>query len=157
MEEIWKVIEGFEYYEISNLGRVKSLKFNKERILKIRIDTSGYSIVSFSEKKIFTKRVHQLVAESFLNHKTFGYNKIVDHIDNNPLNNNLENLQIISNRENLSKDKKGISKYTGVSFRKDTKKWQSRISVNGKKINLGCFSTELGASEAYQLKIKTLE
>ena len=33
--EIWKIIEGFENYQISNLGRVKSLWFGKEKILRI--------------------------------------------------------------------------------------------------------------------------
>jgi hypothetical protein len=157
MKEEWKVVKGFEDYEVSNLGRVKSLKRNKERILKFSLDNHGYYILSlYKENKAKTKQVSKLVAVAFLNHKPCGYNEIVDHIDNNPLNNNLENLQLITNRENLSKDKKGFSKYIGVSFRKDTNKWQSRICINGKSNYLGVFNTELEASNAYQLKLKTL-
>jgi hypothetical protein len=158
MKEKWKVIEGFENYEVSNFGRVKSLKRKKERILKFSLDTHGYYILSlYKENKAKTKQVSQLVAIAFLNHKPCGYDLVVDHIDNNPLNNNLDNLQVISNRDNLSKDKKGFSKYTGVSFKKDINKWQSRICINGKSNYLGVFKTELEASNAYKLKLKTLD
>ena len=48
-----------------------------------------------------TKRVHSIMAETFLNHVYDGNRKIVvDHIDNDPLNNNLENLRIVSAKEN---------------------------------------------------------
>lgn len=54
----------------------------------------------------FTKRVHSLMAMTFLNHYYGNRKIIVDHIDNDPLNNKLENLQIITMKENCSKDKK---------------------------------------------------
>jgi hypothetical protein len=48
-----------------------------------------------------TKRIHSIMAETFLNHVYDGNRKIVvHHIDNNPLNNNLENLKIVSAKEN---------------------------------------------------------
>ena len=49
--EIWKDIEGYEgLYQVSNLGRVKSLKFNKIKILSQGISGSGYKIVSLSKE-----------------------------------------------------------------------------------------------------------
>ena len=66
--EIWKDIEGYEgLYQVSNLGRVKSLKFNKIKILSQGISGSGYKIVSLSkenQRKIFL--VHRLVAMAFV-------------------------------------------------------------------------------------------
>ena len=55
----------------------------------------------------FTKRIHALMAMTFLNH-VYGVdsNLCCDHIDNDPWNNNLENLQIITVAENNRKDKK---------------------------------------------------
>ena len=44
--EIWKDIEGYDNYMVSNLGRVKSLKFNKERILKPYKTEKGYLKIS---------------------------------------------------------------------------------------------------------------
>ena len=83
---------------------------------------------------------------------------MVDHRDNNPLNNDLSNLQIITNRENIVKNnKKGISSFVGVSFRSERKRnWMSRIQVNGKRKTLGYFDTELKAAEAYQTALKEI-
>ncbi|MCP4354353.1 MAG: hypothetical protein GY793_01730 [Proteobacteria bacterium] len=163
MKEIFKDIPNYEgLYQISNLGRVKSLKrisFSKrhnkyrtisERMLKQSI-SGRYKIVALNNcGKLKSFRVHQLVAIKFLNHKPNRCKLVVDHIDNNPLNNNVSNLQIITNRENTSKDRKnGTSKYIGVSWCKRSKKWIAYITINGKNKNLGSYDCELNASIAY--------
>ena len=169
--EIWKDIPGYENkYQVSNLGKVKSLKrivkyndgrtgFFKEKTLKPFIAGDGYFKVSLrKEKRTKTFSVHQLVAMGFLDHTLCGMNKVVDHKDYNCLNNNLENLQIITNRLNLSKDKKnGSSRYTGVCWSKAFKKWQSNIVINGKKKHLGYFKNEYDAHLAYKYKLKEIE
>ena len=155
--EIWKDVPGYEgYYQVSDLGNVKSIKFNKEKILKPRIDSHGYLRVDlFYKGKRKTIKVHQLVAMAFLNHTPDGYNGlIVDHKDNDKLNNRLSNLQLISARENSSKDKKGFtSKYTGVCWSKASNKWLSKITVNGKSKHIGYFKCELAAAAEYQKKL----
>jgi ribosomal protein L15E len=71
---------------------------------------------------------------AFLNHTPCGYKIVVDHIDNNiKTDNRLENLQLITQRENVSKDIKNTSsKYIGVCWHKKAKKWRSSIQINGK-------------------------
>ena len=168
MQEEFRDVIGYEgLYQISNLGNVKSLPREvcnhlgchilKERILKPGVNGSGYLMVVLNDKSIKTKRIHKLVAETFLSHKSNGQVLVVDHINNNKLDNRLENLQIITNRENLSKDKKGSSKYAGVSWHKPSKKWRSRLYFNGINIYLGIFKTELEASNVYQNKLKELQ
>jgi hypothetical protein len=85
-----------------------------------------------------------LVAMAFLNHKPDGTHKIVvDHINNNKLDNRVVNLQLISQRENLSKDRKdGTSKYVGVCWKKSRNKWQVDIKIDGKRKYLGLFTDE---------------
>lgn len=157
--EIWKKIKDYPDYEVSNLGNVKSLKFGKERILKPSFGNRGYLIVGLTnKKKRYTKTVHQLVAIGFLNHNPCGMKLVVDHIDFNKQNNNINNLRIVNSRENSShKEKQFTSKYTGVRWRNDRKKWTSQICINNVHIHLGYFKTEIEASIAYQEKLKTIK
>ncbi|HAF29111.1 MAG TPA: hypothetical protein DCG75_08695 [Bacteroidales bacterium] len=166
--EIWKVINGFEDYEISNIGNVKSLSrkmFNgkaffksKEKIINGTVNYNGYLVVSLFKDKIPKKRqIHQLVAIAFHNHTPCGFELVVNHKDFNKLNNNAENLEIVTNRENCNlKHIKSSSEYVGVGFHKLTNKWQSRIYINGKREHLGYFKTELEAHNVYQNKLKSL-
>ena len=169
MNEVWKCILGYEgIYMISNLGSVKSLqrlvpsknskRLVKEKILKQCIDSVGYLHVGLNkENKHKTFKIHKLVAIAFLNHSPCGYKIVVDHIDDNKLNNNANNLQLVSQRENASKNKKsGSSVFTGVNWHKQHKKWHSKIELNGKSKHLGYFETELEASKAYQKELKKL-
>ncbi len=159
MNEIWKDVVGYKgLYKISNLGSVKSLKFNKEKVLTKNLNTHGYLQVGLSKcGSVKSRGVHQLVAEAFLNHKPCGFKLVVDHQNGVRTDNKLENLQIITTRENNSKDKKGFSsKYTGVSWYNRTKKWKAQITISGKVKYLGSFTDELKASEAYQKALKEL-
>jgi hypothetical protein len=169
-KEIWKDIPNWEgMYQVSNIGNVKSLAREilkngrhpficKEKIIKNCINTSGYNYVGLSKNaKTISRTVHQLVAEAFLNHKPCGMKLIIDHLNNCKLDNRVENLQIVTNRYNTSKDiKNKTSKYTGVSWEKRRKKWVVRIKVNKKYLHLGYFNCELSAHLAYQNKLKEL-
>jgi len=151
--EIWKDVKGYEgLYRVSNLGRVLS----NIKILKPAVSPQGYLIVNLSKQskaKVIT--IHQLMAIAFLGHTPCGHKIVVDHINNVKTDNRLENLQIITQRENLSKDKTGgTSEYTGVFWIKKCKKWLAAISINGKAKHLGHFKTELEAHEAYQNALK---
>jgi hypothetical protein len=154
-KEVWKSIPNYEgLYEVSSLGRVKSVKYNKEKILKY--DYEIYLKVKLSKNGIAkNKRIHSLVAEAFLNHKPNGMEKIIDHINGDKHDNRVDNLQIVTQRQNVSKMKGNFSsKYIGVSF--DRGRWQVSIYINKKNYKLGRFKTELEAHQAYQNKLKEL-
>lgn len=83
--------------------------------------------------------------------------KIIDHIDNNRLNNVKENLRIVDhtvNNHNRVKKANATSQYFGVSRFGD--KWRSEIRKNNIKYNIGKFDTELEAAKAYNQKAKEL-
>lgn len=104
--EVWKDIKGYEgFYQVSNLGRVKSnynKKDNELTIKKTYVNDHGYEIVNLYNhisKKGYKCRVHRLVAEAF-NKNEHGYN-VVNHIDGNKLNNNSNNLEYCSVSDNV--------------------------------------------------------
>jgi hypothetical protein len=100
MEE-WKNIEGYEGYQVSNEGRVKSLKYGKEKILKGVKNSSGYLYVGLYQdgKQVF-KRVHRLVAEAFLENPQ---NLLeVNHKDEDKANNHVDNLEWCSSKYNAN-------------------------------------------------------
>ena len=158
VKEIWKDIPNYEgLYQVSNLGNVKSLKFGSQRILKYGINSGGYCVVVLCKNKTKTLYVHKLVAEVFLNEKCFGREFVVNHKNFIRNDNRLDNLEIVTNRENTNKKHiKSSSKYVGVCWDKVSKKWKSQIWVNGKRQILGHFVNEYDANLAYQNKLKTI-
>ena len=157
-KEIWKDIPQYEgHYQVSSLGRVRSIPRGnrKGRVLK-QFENAKYKKLSLSKDGVERSfNVHVLVAMAFLGHVPGGYALVVDHIDNDRLNNNLNNLQLVTARENTSKDRRGgSSKYVGVSWHKNHKKWISNISVDGKQKHLGYFKNEIDAHNAYQNYLK---
>jgi hypothetical protein len=162
MQEQWKPVVGYEgLYEVSNLGRVKSLPRNGtikiERILKQNQNGYGYLHVGLRNKSLKTKLVHRLVADAFLNYISKKGEIVIDHINNNKKDNRLDNLQIITHRENISKIQGGNSKYTGVHWSKFHNKYIAQIGINKKSYHIGCFDCELEASEAYKNKLKEIQ
>lgn len=98
--EIWKDIKGYKgLYQVSNLGRVKSLRFGKKKIRKISLDKDGYSFIGLrkngSIKKYF---VHRLEYEAF--YGKIPYWMVINHKDENPANNQLSNLMVCTVKEN---------------------------------------------------------
>ena len=103
-KEIWKDIKGYEnLYQISNLGRVKSLpKYHKknESIMKYTLRSGYRTLVLRKNSKRKSKQIHRLVAEAFIPKN--GEDKVcVNHKNGNKLDNRVENLEWVSYSENL--------------------------------------------------------
>lgn len=140
MEEIWKDVKGYENkYQISNLGRVKSIERKtpfrnsfitiNERILKEIVDKDGYKVVNLYNKgkrKMF--KIHRLVAEAFIpNPDNLPQ---INHKDENKQNNCVENLEYCDARYNINYG------------HRNTK--ASQTSFNGKKSKKVCQYTLCG-------------
>ena len=145
MAEQWRECPGYDNYSVSNFGRVKNKK--TERILKPGI-VSGYEHYKFQTgDKSKNVAGHRLVATAFLPNPD--NKQCVDHIDNNPKNNNLTNLRWATHSENSINrvGVKGAVPFRGVA--KHFKKYQAHISVDGTAIHLGLFETPEEAYEMY--------
>lgn len=157
--EIYKDIIGYDgVYQISNLGNVKSNKWNKSKVLKNNKNNFGYCFVILRKNnKSKTLYIHQLVAIHFLNHKPCGHNLVINHINFNKEDNRVENLEIVTQRKNTNKKHiKSSSKYVGVDYRAKKKKWRANIFKNNKLVYLGTFNCEFKAHLAYQKALKSI-
>lgn len=100
--EQWKQTTVSDLYEVSNFGRVKSLNthcHSEPKILVNNLDGNGYEYVRINGKN---HRVHHLVWDAFVGERNIqGYD--IDHKDDYPYNNRLDNLQYIPKSDNLLK------------------------------------------------------
>lgn len=155
IQEIWKDILDYEgLYQVSNLGRVKSLRFKKEKILKQQKNNYKYLQVNFCKNNNHkTHRTHQLVMLSFKLDKKFDYSEI-NHIDGNKENNTIDNLEWCTHKENMQHaiennlsnkgEKNGMSKLNEQQIR------IIRLSYKNKYFN----QTEL--SKIFNVKSNTI-
>lgn len=98
-KEEWKVIEGYEDYEVSNLGRILSNKKGKKKYLKL-FNKQGYYCTALSANKTKFLLVHRLVAKAFISNPK---NKPeVNHIDGDKSNNHVDNLEWCTPKENIN-------------------------------------------------------
>jgi hypothetical protein len=152
--EIWKLTYCSPFYEVSNLGRIRSVdrlrinfkgkqKIFKGQILNPVIDRSYLKINLVIKKgKRMTKLLHQLIYHSF-NSTTPKQGMVVDHIDGNPGNNHLSNLQFITYSANTIKGKLHLKKTSGLPLYISNERngFVIKKTIGGKKVWFGRFKT----------------
>ena len=148
--EIWKDIPEFEgRYQASNLGRICSLNYRGTHcrvLLKTRIDKKGYESVALYNKygKYYFYRVHRLVYSAFYGiipkyncHENRETRMEINHIDENKTNNKLENLELITGKQNYEY---GTGKVRcTIKNRENVKKLRKKVyqySLDGKLIKI---------------------
>lgn len=163
-QEIWKDIQNYEgYYQVSNLGKVKSVlrkiirkngapQTIKERVVKPALSISNkYLKVGLWREGIgWSEHIHLLVWDHFGTSPRNGMVLTVDHIDNDKRNNRINNLQLLSNRDNLIKGHLRKDMPTGVVKENHRRKYYSYIKINKKNIYLGSYNNKEDAGRAYQ-------
>lgn len=163
--EIWLPALGLEgLYEVSNLGRVRSLPREimrpngKRTFVKGSFvgwkDAKGYVVfrVRLDPYKKVQFRVHRLVYASFVG--DIPADMEIDHIDRDKQNNRLENLRIADHRENSNNRNTTLDNIG--SYKNKHNSFVSLIYYNGKQYQLGSYKTENEASEIYKKALKSI-
>ena len=147
--EYWRAVSIFTKYEVSSVGRVRNSETG--RVLKPAPDGSRYlHVVLHKEGEKRTKKIHQLVAEAFVENPED--KRCVDHVDSNRTNKCAGNLRWATHSENgmnRMNRANASSIYKGVCFDKASQKWKSYIRISGKLKHLGYHLDETEAAEAY--------
>jgi hypothetical protein len=130
MKEVWKNIPNYKKYQVSNLGKIKSFAKNKQngKILKFSHNHKGYNqVILVKDKKPNNQLVHRLVAQAFIPNP----NNLpqVNHKDGNKQNNCVDNLEWITNKDNI-KHAKEHNLYPKSSERKTCRK-VNQYDLNG--------------------------
>ena len=143
---MWKLIDGYDNYEINEEGHIRNIK--RGSIRKSQCKTLGYYVISLCNNGIEKQhKLHRLIATAFIENPN--NSPFIDHIDHNKANNCLSNLRWATcseNTHNTSKEMKGFQKRVGFNT------YQARIVHNNKTICLGTFDTPEEAHEAYVAK-----
>ena len=116
------------------------------------VNSTGYRIVRLNGGRYLQHRLVFLMHHGYLP-------KYVDHIDNNPLNNRIENLRectFSENRCNTPRAKNNTSGEKGIAWDKGKNAWVARISKSGKRFYLGAFNNFDEAKKVIRLKRKEL-
>lgn len=170
-QEEWKDIADYkDQYRVSNLGRAKSLQrivirkngspFTVKEVILKQWKSKGYLFVTLWDNgQHLNIAVSKLMWISFNNITLSGSKFVVDHKNNSQrLNNTLSNLELITGRKNVSKDKENkSSKYTGVCWNKVNRNWQVNIKIDKpSSYHLGAFYDENSAGRIYQIAVENL-
>ena len=135
-KEVWCDIPNYEGYQVSNLGRVKSLeRFDalghkrKEKLLKLWVTRNGYYQVCLYKNSIgkFYK-VHRLVWIAFNGTIPEGYE--INHLDERPVNNALSNLSLVTCKENINYGTGNERRAKKITNRKDLSKVVLQFDLN---------------------------
>jgi len=156
--KIWTKEELSEVFRINEKGELERLngKYSPNgvgwSVVECKTNTSkGYCDVGFQGSII---KYHAIIWV-LTNGTIEDVNAELDHIDGNRINNRIENLRLVSTRENQqNRAKHRAGRLPGCRFDKRCNKWQARIEINGKLIHLGLYNTE---PEAHQIYLKALD
>lgn len=150
MDERWRDIPGFDgHYQVSDCGRVKSLKFGKERIMKGGHIGRGYpSVLLTKNGQPSTHYIHRLVAKAFL--PTDDERPHVNHIDGDRENNHVTNLEWCTHTENIAHARDVLGVMGGnLGYRKLSESEREQIAeLRRRKISPRVIADLFGVAQA---------
>ena len=145
-------------YSINKKGEIrndKSMRILKQFYNKKR--KNAYKVVKLYENNVGkTIAVHRLMAETYKGHSNSETGLVIDHDNDNKFDNSFENLNIVTQRDNVRKYYSKKKDYVGVSYDKDKNKYRARIQIKNKSLHIGYYNTKEEAILAHKNKMKEI-
>lgn len=137
-KEEWKSIPRYDDYYASSLGRIKSKRFNRSKILKPNTNCKGYLYLTLCKNKIRkSMTVHSLISLTFIGNRPSNFD--INHKDGNKKNNYIDNLEYCSRSDNMKHAfNTGISKPVVGSRNGKSKLTGSQVIRIKELLNMGC-------------------
>jgi hypothetical protein len=154
--KIFNIAETFEIID-GNLWRKQYInkanrKIPSKLIKSVANSNKGYCVVSYNGEGIM---FHRIVWQLVFGPIPKGLQ--IDHINGNKVDNRIENLRLVTNRENCQNyEWHRNGRLPGCYYRTDCNKWQARAKVNGITRHIGLYHTEQEAHEAYKKYVQNL-
>jgi hypothetical protein len=158
-EEIWKVIDDYPNYKVSNFGNVYSIINNMIMTHEVTKKGKGYHRVElYKNGKSKHKTVSRLVYQMFGERRSIMKNFQVEHQNRNKDDNHITNLRLSTKSQNEANKIKCKTNYQGnkpsrsfigVTYRKRSRKWESSIKVKSKSFYLGLFKDQYNCAWVY--------
>ncbi|MHC4104145.1 MAG: AP2 domain-containing protein [Planctomycetota bacterium] len=139
----------FAIVDSHNYDRLRKYKWHAQK--NIHTFYAVRSLTNGKKEKRKNEHMHHLVID-------IPDGMVCDHINHNGLDNRMANLRPVTHMQNVWNRRKfkssSRSRYKGVDFAKDMKRWRARIRVNGRRIYLGSYENEIDAAKAYDKAAK---
>ena len=143
LQETFEIVDGELWRK--EFVRSDGRKYPRRLVKNVANNGDGYCRVQFKDRMV---TYHRIVWTLLNGDIPEGME--IDHIDGNRINNDINNLRLVTGRENnLNRVKHRNGRLFGCCYNKQKRKWKAQIWVNGKRKHLGSFDTELEAHEAY--------
>lgn len=144
LQEVFEIVDGkiWRREYVSKDGR----KIPRKLVENVANHSNGYCTVWFKGRRVYYHRTIWVLVNGSI---PAGF--MIDHRDGNKVNSNINNLRLITNRENQQNMHKHREDgaLPGVSWHRKTSKWKAQIKVEGKGIFLGYFDSQFAAFDAY--------
>lgn len=157
MEEVWKDIKGYEgLYQVSNKGQIKSTERfgTKGGILKGSLRGGYHRVILTKQNKSRHYSVHRLVAETFIPNAE--NKKTIDHIDTDRLNNSVDNLRWVTDKENVNNPRTKEKMRKRIATEETRKKLSLAMKQREAK-NQTMHKAQEKAALVHQKKVKCLD
>ena len=157
-EGVWTLVSPKDYYVLNDYNwYLSSNGTNFYAFRNAKIGPGKVKMVSM-HRQIMQHELHAALGTPNAEHNNLSNKLLIDHKNNDTLDNRKINLRLATHSQNAYNRKKiktkTSSKYIGVYFEKATGRWTVKIRTNGKRLWLGRFTSEIAAAKAYDKAAK---